>query len=40
MEMANSKSNIDNEVIDPSNYETSNDYMKNIDHSRQNEFKN
>lgn len=34
--MANSKLNMNNEVIDPSNYETSNDNMYNIDNTRQN----
>ena len=36
MEMANSKSNMEDEVIDPSNYETSNDNMYIIDPNRQN----
>jgi hypothetical protein len=34
MEKANSKSNMDDDIIDPSNYETSNDYMHIIDYSR------
>jgi hypothetical protein len=37
MEMTNSKSNIDNEIFDPSNYETSNDNIYNVDHTKKNE---
>lgn len=33
--MANSKSNMNDEIIDPSNYETSNDNMYIIDSNRQ-----
>ena len=33
--MSNSKSNTENEIFDPSNYETSNDFI--VDHSLQKE---